>query len=102
MSLDHAIDQLMETGWSLLDTNDHEYSPAGRLFPTPGRVADEFRAAGTELNLTRVDLFDCVRAEWIDADSAEPEAVVGATREEAAVYALARIRRRLVAMPTSP
>ena len=104
MSLDLAIDQLLETGWSLLDTSDHEYSPSARLYPTPERVTREFRMAGVDLRIRRVDLFDCFRAEWTDPDSARREAVVGATREEAAVYALVRLRRRLAesAAPAAP
>lgn len=94
MSLDLAIDQLLDTGWSMLDTNDHEYSPQGRLFPTVERVEREFRSWGATLEITRVDLFACYRAEWTSAESGERFAVVGATREEAAVYALARLRGR--------
>lgn len=100
MSLDLAIDQLLDTGWSVLDTNDHEYSPQGRLFPTVERVEREFRAAGVDLEITRVDLFNCFRAEWTDPESGERHDVVGSTREEAAVYALARHRRRQPAAST--
>ena len=102
MSLDLAIDQLLDTGWSVLDTTDHEYSPQGRLFPTVEHVEREFRGAGVDFEITRVDLFNCERAEWTDPESGEQVAVVGATREEAAVYALARLRRRQpVGIPTA-
>ena len=94
MGLDFAIDELMSTGWTALDTSDCQRSGA-RPYPTVGRVSEEFRAAGLEFAVRHVQLFDCYRAEWHDSTGRASGAVVGQTEAEAAVYALAQLRRQL-------
>lgn len=95
MSLDIAIEHLRDTGWSSLDTSGHTYSPEGRLYPTPDRICTEFRTLGRILEIRRIDLFDCWRAEWADQSGSPEGAVVGQSEDEAAVHALAELRRRL-------
>jgi len=94
MGLDFAIDELMSTGWTALDTSGCQRSGA-RPYPTVTRVAEEFRAAGLDFSVRRVQLFDCCRAEWHDQSGQVAGAVVGQTEAEAAVYALAQLRRQL-------
>ncbi len=94
MGLDFAIDELMSTGWTALDTTGCQRSGA-RPYPTVVRVSDEFRGAGLEFTVRHVQLFDCYRAEWRDPSGQASGAVVGQTEAEAAVYALAQLRRQL-------
>jgi hypothetical protein len=94
MGLDFAIDELMGTGWSAMDTTGCEHTPEGRVFPGVLRIQREFAQAGYELSIRYVQLFDCHRAEWSDASGAPVGAVVGGSEREAAVYALAQFRRR--------
>ncbi|MGD9692515.1 MAG: hypothetical protein AB7G17_10880 [Phycisphaerales bacterium] len=99
MGLDVAIDELVRTGWSGSDPRGCEHSPStGRVFPGVARVENEFRSAGFTLRLRHLGAFDCWRAEWADAGGNPAGAVVGSTREEAAVYALARVRAASVAV----
>lgn len=97
MGLDFAIDELMATGWSAMDTTGCEHTPEGRVFPSVLRVQREFADAGHELSIRYVQLFDCHRAEWSDSRGDPAGAVVGAGEREAAVYALAQFRRSRVA-----
>lgn len=92
MGLDFAIDELYGTGWSSLDTAGCAYLD-GRLFPGVERVTRTFADAGRSLRINEVDGFGCFRAEWSDAQGQPEGAVVGQSREEAAVYALATLRR---------
>jgi len=96
MGLEIAIDELYASGWTALDTSGCHYS-CGRAYPGVKRVESEFAAAGYEFSTHKVDLFDCFRAEWRDRHGAPRGGVVGATREEAAVYALAQLRRTSIA-----
>lgn len=98
MGLDFAIDELYATGWTALNSAACEHHSDGRAFPRVESVMAEFRAAGYELMLRHIQLFDCHRAEWRDAAGNACGAVVGHSRIEAAVYALSQLRRR-VAMP---
>ncbi len=91
--LDFAIEELKATGWAGLDTAGCAYTTAGRLYPGVDRIKREFAEAGFALTTTRTDLFDCYRAAWSDATGAPVGAVVGQTEAEAAVYALAQLRR---------
>lgn len=91
MGLDFALDELMSTGWTALDTTGCEYRD-GRLYPTVARVAQDFQREGFDFAVNHVQPFDCFRAQW-NGVSGDNGAVVGKTREEAAVYALARFRR---------
>lgn len=103
MSLRFALDELMATGWSGLDSSGCAYDEHGRAYPTVQRVLSEFAHAGYELKLQRVEHFDCHRAEWIEAGALEPGgSVVAKTAAEAAVHALATLRReRMVAATAS-
>lgn len=95
MGLEFAIDELYATGWSALDSAGCERHSSGRWVPTARRVRAEFERSGHGLTIQYAQLFDCYRAAWTGA-SGEPEgAVVGATEQEAAIYALAQLRRSL-------
>lgn len=95
MGLDFAIDELYATGWSTLDTAGCSHAADGRLYPRLGRIINEFADAGFELTLRRMDTFNCFRAEWRAADGTAAGGVVGGAEAEAAVYALAQMRRSL-------
>ena len=97
MGLDFAIDELMSTGWTALDTSGCHRSGA-RPYATVTRVTEEFRAAGLDFAVRHVQLFDCYRAEWRDLSGQASGAVVGQTEAEAAVYALAQLRRQLASV----
>ncbi len=96
MGLDFAIDELYATGWTALDSTDCDYIPDGRCFPRPARIKREFGEMGYELSLRHVQLFDCYRAEWRSTSGAPSGAVVGQAEAEAAVYALAQLRRQVL------
>jgi hypothetical protein len=96
MGLDFALDELFATGWSALDTTGCSHSADGRAFPRPERVKQEFAAAGVELTIERMTAFNCYRAHWTDPESGQGRAVVGHSEAEAAVFALAQLRRQLV------
>lgn len=95
MGLSFALDELQATGWSDLDSTGCAYDTDGRAYPTVARVQQELALAGVELTLTKVAKFNCHRAEWKDAGAPadSSQAVVGHTEAEAAVYALAHVRR---------
>lgn len=95
MGLDFAIDELYATGWSSLDSQGCAFHTDGRPYPSCARVKEEFIAAGCELTIRRIQLFDCHRAEWIDRSGSASGAVVGHSDVEAAVYALSQLRRSL-------
>lgn len=97
MGLDFAIDELLATGWSALDTQGCSHHSDGRGYPSVERVRSEFAAEGFELTIRHVQLFDCYRAEWRDSGGVATGAVVGRSDTEAAVYALAQMRRQLAA-----
>jgi hypothetical protein len=93
MGLDYAIEELLGSGWSTLDSTGCSCTPDGRLYPGVDRIVREFSDAGYELTIRRIDLFDCCRAEWRLANGQAVGAVVGQSESEAAVYALAHMRR---------
>lgn len=95
MGLSLALDELRATGWSDLDSAGCSYDTDGRAYPTVARVRQEFAAAGFELLISRVDQYSCFRASWRETGGADAGAVVGYTEAEAAVYALAQLRRML-------
>ncbi len=95
MGLDFAIDELYATGWTALDSTGCERHSDGRWFPSEQRAVSEFREAKFTLTVRKIELFDCYRAEWRDEGGAPAGAVVGRTRQEATVYALSHLRRRL-------
>lgn len=93
MELAIAIDELYAAGWSTLDSAGCEFGPDGRLFPGLKRIVAEFEAAGFDFTLRRVEVFDCFRAQWGTPGGEAAGGVVGRTEAEAAVYALAQLRR---------
>jgi hypothetical protein len=100
MGLDFALDELYATGWSNLDTAGCSYHRDGRAFPSVARVKGEFAAAGFDLAIQHAANYNCYRASWAPAggaDGATAGAVVGHSESEAAVFALAHLRRHLVA-----
>lgn len=101
MSLSIAIDQLHSTGWSTLDTSGCGYDADGRPYPAMARVRREFAQAGFELDVQHIAEFNCFRARWREAGgSAFEGSVVSVVESEAAVFALAQLRRGLAAMAT--
>jgi hypothetical protein len=103
MGLNFAIDELLTTGWSGLDSTGCSFDTDGRVYPTVARVQQEFAMAGFEFTITRVPKFNCFRAQWREAgDTADAtQAVVSQSEAEAAVYALAQLRRGLAAAPVA-
>lgn len=98
MGLSIALDELLTTGWSGLDSAGCSFDTDGRVYPTVSRVLREFARAGYDLSITRVDRFNCYQAEWREAGSRSASgSVVSNSEQEAAVYALAQLRRSLVA-----
>jgi hypothetical protein len=94
MGIDIAIDELYATGWSALDSAGCELDGAGRWVPTVDRVTQEFARAGYGLMIHHAQLFDCYRAVWQTSSGDPAGAVVGSTEHEAAIYALAQLRRQ--------
>lgn len=94
MGLNFAIDELYSTGWAALDSTGCEHHADGRAFPRVQRIAREFTSRQLELAVRYIQLFDCYRAEWRDSTGQPCGAVVGQTEQEAAVYALAQMRRQ--------
>lgn len=95
MELTLALDELRATGWSDLDSTGCAYDGDARAYPSVARVRQEFAAAGFEFRVERVDQYSCVRAAWSEKSGTNSGAVVGYTEAEAAVYALAQLRRAL-------
>ncbi len=96
MGLDIALDELYATGWAPLDTSGCSHHDDGRAFPTVDRVRREFLISGRDLQVHHAAKFDCWRAEWTGPDG-QSGSVVAPTEAEAAVYALARMRRHAAA-----
>lgn len=94
MGLNFAVDELYAAGWSDLDSAGCAHAPDGRAYPSARRVKREFAQLGSELTIRYVQLFDCHRAEWKDEGGQASGAVVGASEDEAAVYALAQLLRQ--------
>lgn len=93
MGLDFAIDELYQSGWSSLNSADCESGADGRWIPTLERVRREFEDAGITLAITHAQLFDCHRATWSEGAGDALGSVVGQTEQEAAIFALAQMRR---------
>lgn len=94
---DLAIDELYETGWVALDTTGCRHHDDGRPYPDLPRVHREFVNLKYELHIRHVQLFDCFRAEWTDQSGNPAGAVVGGSETEAAIYALAQLRKNVKA-----
>lgn len=101
MNLEYAVDKLYETGWQP-EASDVQRLPDGRAYPSVAQVQQLFAAQGFELLLRYVQLFDCYRAVWTDRTGTAQGAVVGADDCEAAVYALAQLRRARHATAAKP
>lgn len=97
MGLDFAIDELLASGWTTLDLSGCECRSDGTFYPNVARVNREFKDSGFSLTIRHVQLFDCYRAEWRDGSGGTIGAVVGKSEAEAAVYALAQLRRQMAA-----
>ena len=100
MNLEYSVDQLYETGWQPTATlragetaAEMEMLPDGRLYPSVLRVQELFAAQGYELAIRYVQLFECYRASWTNRQGSPLGAVVGADEREAAVFALAQLRK---------
>ncbi len=98
MNLEFSVDKLYETGWlpepaSIAANAGLERLSDGRFYPSVLKIQEIFAAAGYELAIRYVQLFDCYRAVWSDRAGAAAGAVVGADECEAAVYALAQLRK---------
>jgi hypothetical protein len=97
MGLDFAIDALYATDFSSAQATACRVHRDGRAYPTIAAVGTCFEEAGHSLTIRHVQLFDCYRAEWRDAQGVTQGAVAGQTAEEAAVYALSLLRRQVAA-----
>jgi hypothetical protein len=102
MSIAIAVDRLYESGWLPTEDIELERLPNGLRFPTVGAVQREFARAGLELSFKQNLMFRCYRAAWIpigesldqtyEADDRHGTAI-GNCEREAAVHALAQLRR---------
>jgi hypothetical protein len=101
MNLEYSVDKLYETGWQAeaRETGSLERLPDGRAYPSVQKTRELFAAAGFELTIRYVQLFDCYRAVWTDRTGAALGAVVGSDEREAAVYALAQLRHSMTPAP---
>jgi hypothetical protein len=94
MSLAIALDELRSTGWSGLDSTGCAFDSGGRAYPTVDRVRKEFAQVGLQFDIAQVVAFNCFCAKWSEAGSGvELGSVVSLSEQEAAVYALAQMRR---------
>ncbi len=99
MNLEISVDKLYETGWQpdgsafAGSKSGLERLSDGRFYPSVPKAQELFAAAGFELTIRYVQLFDCYRAVWTDRTGAAAGAVVGSDEREAAVYALAQLRK---------
>lgn len=93
MGLDFAIDALYETGWSGQDSTTQVHAD-GRVYPSMPSIQMAFAAAGFELSIKHIQLFDCYRAEWRDEHGQIAGAVVGQSADESAVYAFSQLRKQ--------
>ena len=91
MSLEFAVERLLDVGWTPGASRLLQRLPDGREYPEAGEVAREFAEAGLKLKVRQVALFSCYRAEWANAEGRVVGYCVGATEAEAAVYALAQL-----------
>jgi hypothetical protein len=102
MGLDFAIDALYATDFRSSDVVDCQVHRDGRAYPTQRAVGEAFARLGFSLTIRHVQLFDCYRAEWRDAQGQPQGAVVGQSADEAAVYALSLLRRQVQPAASAP
>ena len=98
MNLEFSVDKLYETGWqpepgATAASTGMERLGDGRLYPSVLKIQEIFAGSGFELAIRYVQLFDCYRAVWTDGNGTAAGAVVGSDEREAAVYALAQLRK---------
>jgi hypothetical protein len=100
--LNYAVDCLFDTGWTPAADLDLDRLPDGRSFPSVLAVQREFARAGMELSIKHNLVFNCFRSTWkpvADPLDSRPVAddlhgtVIGDCEREAAVYALAQLRK---------
>jgi hypothetical protein len=107
MNLEFSVEKLYETGWQPDSGPLGSIPPGmerlvdGRLYPSVLKIQELFAAKGYELAIRYVQLFDCYRAVWTDQSGAAAGAVVGADEREAAVYALAQLRKSMAPVSTA-
>ncbi len=108
MNLEISVDKLYETGWqpepghmAAIPSTGLERLPDGRLYPSLKKIQEIFLDKGFQLAIRYVQLFDCYRAVWTESSGAAAGAVVGADEREAAVYALAQLRKNSVPVPAA-
>ena len=108
MNLDISVDKLYETGWQPEVSQAQaaanaglERLPDGRVYPSVLKIQQIFAGAGYELAIRYVQLFDCYRAVWTDRSGTAAGAVVGADEREAAVFALAQLRKTISGVPAA-
>ena len=98
MGISIALDELLASGWSGLDSTGCSFDQTGRAYPNLQRVHQEFAATGFDLSIVHVAAFNCYRAEWREAGaSTVAGSTVSSSQDEAAVHALAQLRRSLAA-----
>jgi hypothetical protein len=107
MNLEFSVDKLYESGWQAEMGSDNslpaglERLPDGRLYPSVLKIQQIFASHGCELAIRYVQLFECFRASWTDRSGSPAGAVVGSDEREAAVYALAQLRKNLSQQPAA-
>jgi hypothetical protein len=101
MSLEFAVDRLLEVGCTPAEEIDLERLPDGRGYPSVLSVQKRFAEAGLELSIKHNLMFNCYRATWapsgeqMDPTHAADDrhgTVIGSCEREAAVFALAQLR----------
>jgi hypothetical protein len=101
MSIQYAVDRLLESGWLAPEDTELERLPDGRGYPSILAVQREFARAGLELSIKHNTEFNCYRATWAPIGEAlDPRheaderhgTVIGSCESETAVYALSQLR----------
>ncbi len=101
MSLTFAIDELYEAGWEAGDASACERAADGRAYPTAEDVVEAFGRVGSRLTFQMDDGFGVFLASWSESELVRGGRVVASSRDEAAVFALARMlgsRREMAGM----
>ena len=103
MNLEYAVERLYEVGWRPSYQDVHRL-PDGREYPSVHAVRGDFARAELQLVIKHTPDFGCYRATWaplgqpvdppVSAD-ARHGTVIGASEQEAAVYALAQLKTAL-------
>jgi hypothetical protein len=100
MTLEYAVERLYETGWTAAEETDFDILADGRKFPSVGSIKRQFADAGLALSIKHNLMFNCFHAAWtpLKSSDAQPGTVIGASENEAAVYALAQLRQKMLAL----